>query len=439
MSFRYISRLISAYISRFKGVIFIGVLLGALIFIFSRFIIPLIFITNTKKIGIAGRYRTQSLPTSIVSMIGEGLTEIDENGNVIPKLSHSWETPDKGKTWIFHLNENTLWQDGETLTSDSINYTFSDVEIERPDEKTIVFKLQEPFSVFPTVVSRPTFKQGLLGTGEWKVSKISLGTSDFVQRLTLVNQAKEKRIFKFYPTEEQTKLAFKLGEVDEIREIFNPTPFLDWPTVKISKQANEKRVVVVFFNTQDSKLSDKSLRRALAYSMVKTYDGERAISPISPNSWAYNPTVKTYERDVERSREFIDELPEEFKQDFSINLVTTPVLLTIAEEIADDWENVGVKTQVQVSSGIPIEFQAFLAIFDTPTDPDQYSIWHSTQTATNISKYQNPRIDKLLEDGRVELNIEERKKIYLDFQRFLVEDSPAVFLYHPSVYTITRG
>jgi len=428
----------SAYISRFKGIVFLGVLLGALIFILFRYISQLVFITNTSRIGITGRYRTESLPPSIVNMIGEGLTQIDESGNVVPKLARSWETPDKGKTWVFQLDEDTLWQDGEKLTSDSVNYTFSDVEIERPDEKTIVFKLQEPFSVFPTVVSRPTFKQGLLGTGEWKVLKISLGFSDFVQELTLVNQEKEKRLFKFYPTEEQTKLAFKLGEVDEIRGIFNPNPFTDWPTAKISKLTNENRVVVIFFDTQDSKLSDKSLRQTLAYSMVKSYDGERAISPISPNSWAHNPTVKDYDQDIDRARKFIDELPEEFKQDLSIKLVTTPVLLTIAEKIADDWENVGVKTQIQVSSGIPIQFQAFLAIFDTPTDPDQYSIWHSTQTSTNISKYRNPRIDKLLEDGRVELDIEGRKKIYLDFQRFLVEDSPAVFLYHPSLYKIER-
>ena len=48
---------------------------------------------------------------------------------------------------------------------------------------------------------------------------------------------------------------------------------------------------------------------------------------------------------------------------------------------------------------------------------------HSNQTATNISNYQNPRIDKLLEDGRAELTLVERSKIYLDFQRFLLEDS----------------
>ena len=438
-SLRYIVRLISAYLSRFKGIILLGILIGAIIFIFFGLLGPLLFSTGRYKIGIIGRYRVENLPSSIVSMIGEGLTEIDGGGNVTPNLARSWETPDKGKTWIFNLKQDISWQDGEKLTSASINYQFSDVEVDKPDEHTIVFKLQEQFSVFPSIVSRPTFKKGLLGTGEWKVTNISLGQAEFVQKLILVNTKKDKQIYKFYPTEEQAKLAFKLGEVDQIQGIYNIKPFDNWSTVTISEEVNKNRVVVIFLNSQDKLLSDKSFRQALTYAIDKNSGGQRAISPISPNSWAYNPTVKTYDQDLVRAREFIDELPNELKENLSINLVTTPVLLSLAEKISKEWVSAGIKAHVQVSSSIPYEFQTFLAIFDIPTDPDQYAIWHSTQTSTNISKYQNPRIDKLLEDGRVELDLEERRKIYLDFQRFLIEDSPAIFLYHPVTFTVKRN
>ncbi len=121
-----------------------------------------------------------------------------------------------------------------------------------------------------------------------------------------------------------------------------------------------------------------------------------------------------------------------------IKLVTTPPLLSIAEQIANHWREAGIKTTVQVSSIVPDEYQTFLTILDIPKDPDQYAFWHSTQTQTNLSGYKNPRIDKLLEDGRTQLAIEERRKIYLDFQRFLLEDIPAAFLYHPAIYTIKR-
>ena len=115
-----------------------------------------------------------------------------------------------------------------------------------------------------------------------------------------------------------------------------------------------------------------------------------------------------------------------------------PNLLKTAEKIAEEWRNIGMTVEIEVVTSVPQDYEAFLATVDIPKDPDQYSLWHSTQTGTNISRFKNPRIDKLLEDGRTELDQEARKKIYLDFQRFIVEDVPAIFLYHPTFYTVTR-
>jgi peptide/nickel transport system substrate-binding protein len=437
LSLRYFIRLLNAFLTRFKAVLLIGILLGALLFLILRFIGPHLWGTNIEKMGLTGRYHTENLPNFILESVGDGLTSVNEAGIIEPNLAKSWETPDKGKTWIFHLEDNIFWQDGKEVTSETINYQFSDVTIERPDSKTIIFKLQNPFSPFPVVVSRPVFKKGLLGTGEWEVTKATIA-GGFVQKLVLVNEEKDKKIYKFYPTEERAKTAYKLGEVNILVNIFNPTPFDTWKTVEIIPEVDRGSVVVIFFNTQDAFLSEKSLRQALTYAIEKDFEGKRALSPISPNSWAYNPQVKSYSYDIDRVEELLEDFPEEVRESLNIKLVTTPTLLPIAEKITQDWQKAGIKTTAQVYSGIPTDYQAFLAVFSYPTDPDQYSIWHSTQESTNISHYQNPRIDKLLEDGRVELNLEERKKIYLDFQRFLVEDSPAAFLYHPISYKITR-
>lgn len=437
LSLRYFIRLLNAFLARFKAVLLIGIFLGALLFLALRFIGPLLWGTSVEKMGLTGRYHTDNLPNFILESVGDGLTKVNETGIVEPNLAKSWETPDKGKTWVFHLEDNIFWQDGKEVTSETINYQFSDVTIERPDSKTIIFKLQDPFSPFPVVVSRPVFKKGLLGTGEWEVTKATIA-GGFVQKLVLVNEEKDKKIYKFYPTEERAKTAYKLGEVNTLVNIFNPTPFDTWKTTEIIPEVDQGNVVAIFFNTQDAFLSEKSLRQALAYAIKKDFEGKRALSPISPNSWAYNPQVKSYFYDIDRAEELLEDFPEEVRESLNIKLVTTPTLLPIAEKITQDWQKAGIKTTAQVYSGIPTDYQAFLAIFNYPTDPDQYSIWHSTQESTNISHYQNPRIDKLLEDGRVELDLEERKKIYLDFQRFLVEDSPAAFLYHPISYKITR-
>lgn len=435
------------FIARFRSVIFIGTVIGVLLFIIGFLVVPRISGSKTQRIGVTGRYYTDTLPSWMLHLIGDGLTRIDsENGSVLPSLAESWESQDEGKKWIFKLKEGEKWQDGTPVTSQSVNYSFSDVQIEAPDDLTIVFNLKEPFSPFPSIVSSPTFKRGLLGTGEWRVGDIRL-RQNIVEQMLLVDTNGNRRVYKFYPTEDGTKLAFKLGKIDKIQEIIDPYPFKSWNNVDLSSDIKFNKYVAVFFNMEDpvvggleGRSSDsKKIRQALAYALDKeSFEGPRALGPINPNSWGYNPLLKDYKFDKERALELIDELPDEVRDGLEINLATFVSLLPVAEQIATAWNDVGIKTNIQVAGTVPSSFQALLAIHDIPPDPDQYSSWHSTQEATNISNYKNPRIDKLLEDGRTQLKQETRREIYLDFQRFLIEDSSAIFLYHPTTYSIAR-
>ncbi|MFI5241085.1 MAG: ABC transporter substrate-binding protein, partial [Microgenomates group bacterium] len=408
---------------------------GVALFFVISLILPAIGDNKIKRIGVTGRFTPSTLPNEILSLVSEGLTKVTPEGDVEPSIAKSWETPDKGKTWVFNIDTTKTWQDGKKVDSSTINYQFSDLTIERPNDHTIIFKLQNPYSPFASVVSKPIFKKGLLGTGEYKVKKISVSGA-YVSQLLLENSKKERIVYKFYASEDRLKLAFRLGEIDEIESIINLSPFDGWKNLNVTEKSDTGEYVALFYNTQDRYLSEKNLRQALSYAIDKDkLGGKRALSPISETSWAYNPQVKPYAYDPEKAKKTVSDLPKELSEGMVINLATSPLLLTQAEKIAKDWEAAGVKTNVQVYTVIPNDYQALLAIFDMPEDPDQYSVWHSTQTSTNITKYSSPRIDKLLEDGRTELNLEERKKIYLDFQRFLVEDSPASFLYYPTTYT----
>lgn len=437
-SFRYFTKLTIAFVERFKFVLLAGIVLGIGLFVLLNVIKPAFLFASTQRIGLTGRYSVDNLPQDILNLISQGLTVSNKDGSVSPGLAKSWSTTDNGTTWVFYLEEGKSWQDGKKITSETIKYSFSDAKIERPDEYTVVFKLNSPFAPFPSVVSKPVFKKGLLGSGDWEVTKVRLA-GNYVQDLTLKDSSGNKKIFKFYPTEEKTKTAFKLGKVDTIQAILNPEPINSWPNENITTNIDEESFVGIFFNIQDRLVGEKSLRQALNYALDKDKLGPRAISPVSPLSWAYNPQVKPYNYDPERAKELIDALPDELKEDLNLKLTTIPSLLGVAEKIAEDWRAVGVNTEVNVSPNIPTEYQIFVIIFQIPKDPDQYFLWHSTQLGSNISKYQSPRIDKLLEDGRQVTNQEERKKIYLDFQRYLVEDSPAIFLFHPTYYTISRN
>jgi peptide/nickel transport system substrate-binding protein len=65
-------------------------------------------------------------------------------------------------------------------------------------------------------------------------------------------------------------------------------------------------------------------------------------------------------------------------------------------------------------------------------DPDfSYKHWHSSQIekGINVSSYRNPIVDRLLEDGRSEFDLERRKAIYYKYQKEMHDDPPGIFLF----------
>lgn len=445
---RYYRRLFIAFLARFKYLLLGSVIFTiAGIFLLTKFHFVFNPFVPTEKIGVVGDYSFENLPLFIKEQISVGLTRVDETGDVVPGLAVSWHHEEDGKIWIFKLGDYK-WQDGTPVTATDVNYNFSDIRLEVIDKKTVKFSLQDPYAPFPTVVAKPLFKKGFIGVGEWQVSKFSKIRGSFTKSLRLVNRKTGSiRVYKFYPTEEAARTAFKLGEVDKLVNILDPKDLKDWPNVVLEKKVHHDQYIGIFMNTKDALLSSKRMRQVLAYAIdKKAFDLKRAISPIPPNSWAFNPQVKQYEYDTEKARNLLKEVFKDKEQEITktvITLTTTPSLLPIAEKIKEYWAKIGIDANVQVANAPPLEFQALLIIDQVPPDPDQYSRWHSTQEQTNITHYskeqkESQRIDKLLEDGRKTLNKEERKKIYLDFQRFLLEDLPVIPLFHPETYTISR-
>lgn len=439
---RFWLRLVLAFLKKFRKVIILTALAGFLIFLSLSWIYPkLPKAKKTQIIGITGRFQTDTLPLNILNLVSDGLTKTLPSGEVEPSLAKSWITADSGATWIFSLDTTRVWQDGTKIKAGDFKYNFSDVKVEVENDSTLVFKLNEPFSSFPSAVSKPVFKKGLLGTGNFKVSRISFQGS-VIDKLYLEGKD-ENRIIKFYPNEDAAKTAIKLGSIETLEETLDKAEFSHFKNLTVSESVNKQRYVAIFFNYEDPILGaqGKEIRQALSYAINKEkLGGERALSPISPSSWAFNPQVKPYTYDKARAKELLKELSQEQRENLNLKLVTIPTLLNTAESIASNWQEVGVKTQVLVVAALPQDFQAFLAIQEIPNDPDQYSLWHSTQinSGVNITKYRNLRIDKLLEDGRKTLETEKRRQIYLDFQRFLLEDAPVAFLYHPTSYEISR-
>ena len=433
---RFSFLLIIAFFKKHQKLIFLGFSLGFLSYWGLPKIYKKFFFYQTERIGYVGKFTYDNLPLEIQEKISMGLTTISPDVHVLPQLAQSWEINKEGREYIFTLKSNLFWQDGKMFRAQDINYNFSDVATIPLDEKRIKFELKEPFSPFLSIVSRPIFKDSLIGVGKYKVKKIKRNGS-VIQSISLFSKnEKRKIIFKFYPTEETLKTAFKLGEVDIIKEVTHPGDLTFWPRIKINSEVKYNRFVGIFFNTRISKFSEKSVRQALAYAIQKKWP-YRAFTPINPYCWAYNPNVKPYNFDLENAKKLLEKSKNNEQEVKEIELSTISSLMDVAEEIKKDWEKLGIKCKIKLINNLDESFEVILAIQEIPPDPDQYIFWHSTQSL-NITKYKSPKIDKLLEDGRKTFDEAKRKEIYLDFQRSLVEETPTIFLFHPTVYTISK-
>ncbi len=445
---RLIFWLIKAYFKKWGRSILIFFFVGLFAFFALRVLagfIPSTFpFIQRETIGIAGTFTINNLPHSILQTVSRGLTSVSPDGIVKPDIAGAWKIGDNGKEYVFFLRRDIYFSDGTHLTSKDINYNFSDASITRLDDYTIKFKLKDVYSPFLVTVSRPIFKKNFVGVGEFSINSVKLN-GDFVTSISLSNKGAVKKVIKyqFFPTEASVKTAFVMGEVSKIMNIhdtsFKKAKLGSFNSVVMEKTLNDQQLITLFYNTQDKVLSEKKVREALSYAVPDDFPlGKRNSSPFSPNSWAYQERDMQLQ-DIEHAKNLLaasESATGSSNQKFVIK--TLPQYKKTAEILKSNFNKIGVSVSIEAVETIPSSFQMFLGDINLAKDPDQYVLWHSEQDS-NISKYKNLRIDKLLEDGRKTVDLGTRKKIYSDFEKYILDDPPASFLYLPYAYEISRN
>jgi len=208
------------------------------------------------------------------------------------------------------------------------------------------------------------------------------------------------------------------------------------------------------FNVHRPALQDVKVRQALIYGLdrQKLIDvvyqgyGSVAIEPIAPISWAYNTDgVNPYKFDPAQANKLLDEAGWKVGGDgirvkdgkrLELTLlvskkVLNDALIPIAKE---DYQKIGVLLKPQV-----VDFNALmsqrkagnydLASFSTSTLNDPHDgVWDYYSTEATESGYNNPEVDKLINEGNATLDIEKRKPIYHELYKVLANDPPAILL-----------
>lgn len=429
---------LKVFLSRYKIFVFLSAFTFLAILISLK---PLYSYLNKAKFkteyrGLVGLYSDNKLPAEIENKISYGLFQFDSQGHAnLSPLIFSHQISDDERTHTFQLNK-MFWDNGKLLTANDIQLDLPNVSTRIVNNQIIQIQTVSPNSSLLLALSKPLIKNNQWGLGPYSLAK-TIYQDGYLHRIELQPKSdnQPKLVYIIYPTISEAILGYKLGEIDSLSNISQKDEIPPWAKIKVSSYIDTNQYATLLINTE--KISDRKHRQALSYATPKTTNKrEQVKTTLNPNSWAYNPDVKEYVYNPVKAQEFW-----KGAQNTTLQiLVNNRDLLPVAKNIQTTWQNI-FKIPVEVVSRTKDslgDYDVLLTYVNIPEDPDQYNFWHSTQTNTNLTKLNSPRIDKLLEEARQTFNQQKRKNLYFEFQKALAEESPAILLFYPTFYSFGR-
>ncbi|MBM7564560.1 peptide ABC transporter substrate-binding protein [Paenibacillus sacheonensis] len=61
---------------------------------------------------------------TVLNGLFEGLTRMDDKGNIVPGVAEKWDISEDGKTYTFHLRDNAKWSNGQPVKAGDFEYSW---------------------------------------------------------------------------------------------------------------------------------------------------------------------------------------------------------------------------------------------------------------------------------------------------------------------------
>ncbi len=374
-----------------------------------------------------------------------------------------------------------LVTDDKTRTPYGSDYKLV-IKAETPDARTFRVSYAEPYApainswagldILPKHllegkdINTTAFARNPVGSHYYKLEKWRPGEQITLTRNPLSSQGQahiERLTSRFIPDEAAQFLELMANNIDamtlspvQYARIFPARPELQKKFALYKELGNS--YTYLGFNLKRKPFDDIRVRQAINYAINKQEIidgvllglGEPVASPYKPGTRWANPNLKPYAYDPAKARALLQEAGYQDRGDGILARNGKPLSFTLltsqnkqremsAVLIQRRLKEVGIEIHIRV-----LEWATFIGRFiktsdfdmvvlgwSLALDPDQYSIWHSSQQAPgqfNFIGYNNPRVDRLLERGRMELNADKRTVIYHELAEILLEESPIVYL-----------
>jgi peptide/nickel transport system substrate-binding protein len=423
----------------------------------------------------------QNVREIVYANIFEGLTGIDRDGKIVPRLAESWNISADGLHYIFKLRETAAFHDGTPFTAEDVKFTFAramagdskNIEkwifdpiksVEVRDAHTVEITLSYASSLFlyglgwadAVIASEKTASQNVtqpVGTGPYKFKSWQRGDKLTVERNDAWwgGKAPLARVaYRFVNDPQASISAIQTGDCDlisagappEMIETLRKNPQL---TVTIGETEAE---VMLAINNARPPFNDVRVRRALAHAINRKAVIDGAMSgyatPIgshfSPTHPAYVDLTDISLYDPAKARELLAAAG--YQAGFAATLIVPPLTYTrrSAEIIAEQLKAVGVNVTL-----VPLEFPQWLERVYKNKDYDFSLVTHTQPfditlyaQPDNYFQYKSEAFQTLIKKIYRAASENERNALLAEAQKILANDAVNVFLFELPKITVAR-
>ena len=429
----------------------------------------------------------------VMHAIYDPLVDVDEKLAPIPVLAESWTTPDP-VTYIFKLRQGVKFHDGTDFDAEAMKWNIDRVldpatksqraselasvkETSVTDKYTLKISLKSPFPglfavfadrvlpVSPTAAQKfgADFARNPVGAGPFQfvdwVKGDHLGLKRFEGYWGKDSAGRQLPYldgvtFKFL-TDDSTRLTALRTDNADLADRVAPK---DVASVKADTNLVYSEILgpgynQIYFNTSRPPFDNKALRQAFGYAIdrqaihraVYLGTGQVGEAVIPPSHRYTDPGFKFFGEtaNLDMAKRKLAEGGKPTGYEFNFEVFNAPLDLQLAELMKAQLQQVGIVAKIMPSESSALitrltsrahDYFTFRSSFVGRVDMDV--AMHPAFTcggSSNYMEYCNAAVDQLLNKARSSTNDDERKELYRQAQKIIVEDAPLVIMHYDAL------
>ncbi|MEV7012593.1 ABC transporter substrate-binding protein [Streptosporangium sp. NPDC051022] len=426
------------------------------------------------------------------------LVRYGKGSELQPAVATEWKFGEGGKRLDLTLRGDVTFHDGTKLTAADVKYTLDRIaklgigvaslltaydSAEVADDTHLTIRLKQPYAPFLAALTRVYLLNSKLvqanegsddgrkwlaandaGSGPYKLTGYTANQEAKFARHDgywggFTGQAKNV-VIRYLPQAATQRTALSSGDVDIAMDV-DPN---DWAGLEsggyVVDKADTNVQLYVFFKMKDSPVADKALREAITYaydydqhiSAILKGAGKKAVGVLPGTMACFDATVPQPGYDLEKAKSLLA----------SAGLKDVTLTMTYLKATAEMEQAATLLQSNLAKIGVTVKLEAITypqyvevlksnattpdlgMIYGFPPYPDPDSVLYLQfdskfiNNGQNSGGYDNPQVDKLVEDAQKLTDQDARCAAYKKAQQLIAADHASINLSNPQYVTVYR-